>query len=86
MKWNHKFNIKDDWQKAVNREVSVADFSKLLANKISKSPFYNEEDIEIADIVLEFTHMGESNWDDFDVVWDQFYDWADTNRVWIQTF
>ena len=24
--------------------------------------------------------------DEFDWVWDRFYDWADANRVWVDTF
>ncbi len=68
MKWNHDFDIREDWQKANKREISVRDFSKLIADKITNSAFFKNRDIELTDTITEFNCLGENaSWDDFDV-------------------
>ena len=91
MKWNHTFDIKEDWKKASKREISVRDFSKLLAERIAKSSFFNDHDRELIYLITEFERFEyldktDATWEDFDRVWDLFYNWADENRVWIRTF
>lgn len=84
--WKHIFNIKEDFKRAEDNKISVKDFSKLIAEKIVNSTFYSSRDIGLCDIVEEFNNLGEATWDDFDCIWDQFYDWADINEVWIEVF
>ncbi len=86
MNWKHNFDIKEEWKNAEDRNISVNQFSKNLGTRIVQSPFYNREDNELMDIVDEFFSLGDATWDDFDVVWDQFYNWADRNSVWVRTF
>lgn len=35
--------------------------------------------------IIEEIHASQ-NPDEFDLVWDRFYDWADRNRVWVDPF
>ncbi len=83
MKWNHIFDIKEDWKKAEVRVISVGDFGRLIAGRISSSSFYRQDLKEIVDKLNDFD---DGDWDDFDVVWDSFYDWCDCNKVWIRIF
>lgn len=87
MNWKHKFNIKEDWEKANKRKITAKQFSEIIVNKIRNSTFYSERDIELNDILMEFEGLGaEDSFDDFDVIWESFYNYADKNSIWVELF
>ncbi len=89
--WKYKLNLKEDWQKAERKEITAKELADIIVDKIINSNFYcdakekyNHQDYELEDIIDELKGMGaDDSFDDFDVIWDQFYDWADENKVWV---
>ncbi len=82
--WKHKFDLKEDWQRAKRKEITAKELADIIINKIVNSTFYSNNDDELQDIINELKGMGaDDSFDDFDVIWDQFYDWADENKVWV---
>lgn len=85
-KWIYTFDIKDDWRKAYNKEISAKKFAEVIVEKIKNAVFYSEKDNGLNDIIRDFQDLREhDDFDDFDTVWDDFYNWADKNRVWVRT-
>lgn len=63
------------------RDAIVRRFRALLqAGDVSQDSF----GLSISELVDELAET--ENPDEFDWVWDEIYDWADTERVWIETF
>lgn len=87
--WRQTLRVADVWERAKNREISVQDLAKVVYDRSARLEAYHEEDeagLEmIRDEFLQLSEDEEADFDDFDVVWDDFYDWADHNRVWLQT-
>lgn len=82
--WKYKLDLKEDWQRADRKEITAKELADIVIDKITSSAFYSEQDDELQYIIEEFQGLGANDsFDDFDVVWDQFYNWADDNRVWI---
>lgn len=83
-KWNYTFDIKDDWKKAENDEISAKQLSNIVVEKIKSSAFYSKNKEDLNDIIWDFEEIREhDSFDDFDTIWSDFYDWADENRVWV---
>ena len=78
-RWKHHLRIKDIWR---DDDLSWETKRDAVVAKIKKLPHYQSDDelIEIVEMLEEATFISE-----FDEVWDQFYDWADWNRVWVET-
>lgn len=55
----------------------------VIAARIKTAAFYDENDFELVDMVdqLEFAETAEA----FNDYWAEFYNWADDNRVWVET-
>ena len=84
--WKYKLNLKEDWQKAERKEITAKELADIIIDKIINSAFSSklDDDFELQDIINELNGMGaDDSFDDFDVIWDQFYDWADENKVWV---
>lgn len=85
-KWEYKFDIKDDWKKAENEEISAKQLSSIIVEKIKSSAFYSKNGEDLNDIIWDLEEIREhDDLDDLDGVWSDFYDWADRNRVWVVT-
>jgi hypothetical protein len=88
--WVATLNIKDIWQQAKNNEITMVELSKEIAKRI-KHKFNMKDNWEGMDDELSFIldKLEEFNSNDknlFDEVFERFYNWADINRIWIETF
>jgi len=90
-KWKHQVNVKASFH---NDDMTFTQRRDAICKTFRKAPFWpkDHEELERADaetwriweLVDELADTeGE---DEFDWVWDEIYDWADRNRVWIATF
>jgi hypothetical protein len=80
--WNHKLQLGDVFH---NEALTIEQKRNEIVHRIKVSNFYDEEnDGELWEIVDELS--GVQDVDEFDAVWDRFYDWADYARVWVETF
>ena len=80
-RWAHKLQLGDVFR---NEGMAFEQQRDAIVGRIKRARFYSEDDHELAEIVAELTDV--ENVDEFDWVWDRFYDWADANRVWVDTF
>lgn len=88
-KWSHELNITDLWAEATARAISCQDFVIQLIVEIRKLQCefgINSNGWQCLDLIIdEFEGFGvEEDFDDFDAVWETFYDFADTFRVWVK--
>ena len=79
--WHHKLQLKDIFRSG---EMSFEEKRDEIVRRIKKASWYDENDFSILDPVegLEFAQ----DFEEFDGWWNEFYDWADANRVWVATF
>lgn len=71
-------------------DIPIRKKVKLVGAILTESPF--EDDVELGDLAYEFTSLAEDTSlsedelaDEFDLLWDQFYDWCDQgHRVWVE--
>lgn len=80
--WRCKLRIADLW---TNDDLSFTEKRDGIVARIRRLPMYDPEggdQEELWWIIDELCDAG--NADEFDSVWDAFYDWADTERVWVE--
>ena len=81
--WKYSINIKNEWQKAKNGQMSIKELVKIIVPKFQKNPL-NDDDLE--DLLWELEQLDDTaQTSDFDEIWESIYDWADEKRVWIKT-
>lgn len=56
----------------------------IIVERIRSAVWWDEDDYDLTTITEELSDT--EGIDEFDEVWGQFYDWADANRVWVDTF
>jgi hypothetical protein len=74
--WRHTLELTDVW----SEEMDLTAKRDVIVERITKLPPYRQ-DIVLQDIVDDL-RLVETE-DDFNDVWDYFYDWADSKRVWV---
>ena len=79
--WLHKLRLADVFH---NDDLTLEQRRDEIVRRIKAAPFYDEEDYDLFYIVDELADTDTAEW--MDQVWDAFYDWADINRVWVETF
>ena len=94
--WKYKINVKEEWKKAQNDEISLQELAGLIATKLETLPCYKDEDLQtIVEDLENFSEDPSGTKDDFDYVWEAVYDWGDTilkdgwpqtRMCWIGTF
>ena len=93
-RWKIAFKIGDVWEEAQELDTDDEDgfdrFKTLIMPKIRK--FYtkmetflddDEEIMRLDDIIFELDDTDDEQ--EWDYAWEDFYDWADDNDVWIET-
>jgi hypothetical protein len=55
----------------------------IIVKRIKALPIYDEDDFAIWEIVENLAETEDV--DQFNGWWNEFYDWADSNRVWVET-
>jgi hypothetical protein len=87
-KWQHTLDVKEVWKK-VGEDQDISDFCKTLIKELNLIPDHLKDD-ELLDLIDYFTSMAEDenvSIVEFDNVWDDLYNWADTDkRLWVGTF
>ena len=93
-KWDVKFKIGDVWSQLdeidPEDEEGFDQFKLLIMPKIrnfqEKMEMYLEEDedeiFRLDDIIMDLDNAEDSA--EWDYAWDDFYDWADDNKVWVE--
>lgn len=92
-KWLYHLKIGDIWEATKDNEISVYRFVELFLKRLKQKSFYKkfieELDLELEDIISDFEFFVEQkneDKDEFDEIWDRFYDWADGIRLWVDIF
>lgn len=82
--WKHKLELSDLFH---NEQFSFEQRRDAIVERIKAQPWYapaeRGDDDELWWIIDELADT--DNADYFDKVWDAFYDWADSVRVWVNT-
>lgn len=81
-KWNHSLPLVDIFH---DETMAFVDKRSAIVERIRESSFYTGEDLdwELDEIVMALDEAEDE--DDFNMVWDEFYDWCDAHRVWVAT-
>lgn len=80
-RWKHKLQLGDIFH---NEDMPFEQRRDEIVRRIKASPWWDEDDYRLhaaVDLISESDSVGE-----FDGYWDEFYDWADDESVWIETF
>lgn len=77
--WKHHIDLHDIWQDETPDFKARRD---AIVTRIKASTAWDEDDERL---VLLVDELGDCDHEDeFDWVWDEFYDWADEKRVWVE--
>lgn len=82
-RWKYKLRVGDVFH---DDEKSLAEKGQVIAARIKAAPFWegNRDELEpLVDELVDAADAEDEHW--FDLVWDAFYDWADAERVWVET-
>jgi hypothetical protein len=88
-KWKKTFDVSDMWRKAKNDEITIQVLSKTVAERLEKLKKSDDYGLEIEDFVDEFKDFSQDeslDKNDFDNIWNRFYNFADRNRIWVKIF
>lgn len=79
--WEYTLRLGDIFH---NEDMSFEQKRDEIVRRIKAAGFWDEDDYDLGEAVELLAEAEDVR--DFDVYWDQFYDWADDNRVWVDTF
>lgn len=87
--WRHTFDVSDLWR---NDDLPVAEKGRIIAGRLRAQPWFKRVDIDtwgsldqIADNLAELPADVDEAAEEFDGWWDEFYDIADHERIWVKT-
>lgn len=78
--WAHTLKLDDIFHSEAHSFTNRRD---IIVKRIRGAGFFDEADSELQELVDELADSRDT--DEFDRVWDYFYDWADDHRVWVVT-
>lgn len=78
-RWKHTLDLSDVFH---DGSRTFEERRTLIVARIRNASFY-DIDGDCADIIDDLSNS--PNHHNFDYFWNQFYDWADDNRVWVKT-
>lgn len=91
-RWNYTIELFDEWQSAKVGKLTPQKLAQVVADKIKQlqSRFVNGTNDQILEALrCDFSTFAstahDGTFDDFDVILERLYDWADIERVWINT-
>lgn len=95
-KWNYQLQVKDLFQpfkESEDGDIPVKDIAAKIAERMQvlykhmekREPSANGMLSELDDFITELKDFP-GDLSDFNQLWDNVYDWADENRVWVATF
>lgn len=78
--WVCKIDVSDVF---CNEDMTYEERRDAIVQRFQNHPQLKLDE-ELMDLVGELAHQEDP--DEFNFVWDEIYDWADTNLTWIGTF
>jgi hypothetical protein len=90
--WRYTLDLTAAW-KAADDNGSTFDLVYAVVNRLNalqKHAFKEDEDLtlfidDFSELLSDAEDQGRDvDKNDFDSIWKHFYDWADTNRVWVK--
>lgn len=83
-RWKHRVALGDVFH---NDDMPLPEKGGVIAQRIKAASFYSDEDYDLVNMIEELEDAARDDDEHyFDLVWSAFYDWADANRVWVETF
>lgn len=76
-RWEHRLILRDIWR---NGDMTFQQRRDEIVRRIRRAP-WGDDDWRLGEIVDELDDSEDA--ETFDGWWESFYDWADSNRVWI---
>ena len=85
MDWKYTLDLTSEFNNA--QDSPPEKFGKLIARKLQTDAYIKQNgDRYSRMIITRLANMeADCSFDDFDEIWDEFYDWADQNKIWIKT-
>lgn len=83
--WKCKINIANEMLAGEARRISPGEFGKRVADRLENAPC---RDKKLKRIEIDFRNLDDyagSSWDEVDQILNDLYDWADDERVWIES-
>lgn len=81
--WKHVLNIKYFWN---SPDLTLEQRRDKIVWLIRRAPFYQLDDAEWGELRDRVNDLAAAEGvEAFDEAWDEIYDWADHNDVWIKT-
>lgn len=88
--WLHKLELSDVFH---DDDKSFEDKRDAIVERITSSSWYQDRMessiiLKEKDVLLGIVEdlIFASDYDEFDDVWNDFYDWCDAKRVWVETW
>ena len=88
--WNHTIDIAFEWEQAEDDVITIKSLIEVIKTRFSALPQHLQNEAaeyltEFSDLVSITPENEDLDREDFDVIWNDLYNWADANRVWIKT-
>lgn len=80
-RWDHTLKLKDIFH---NDELPFEKKRDEIVRRIKSSKFYDKDNYDLWNVVDDLSRA--KNVAEFDQDWDAFYDYADSARIWVETF
>jgi len=87
MSWKLKVDVTEEFSAFGDEEATFKTTRDLIVAKLEALDLseFNEQDVEQLDEIVEALRYS-PDLDEFDDHWEELYDWADDNRLWIEVF
>lgn len=79
--WAHTLRVADVWR---NEDMPFPARRDEIVRRIKASRFWDADDYDLEGIVSDLQNAEDVR--GFDAAWEEFYYWADDQRVWVETF
>lgn len=79
--WQSVLQLKDVFH---DEDRTFIERRDLIVTRIKAQDWYDEDDMDLEWVVEELAAAPTE--EEFDAYWNDFYDWADTHLVWVETF
>lgn len=83
--WTYRLILSDIYHSDAH---SLRDKARIIANRVEQSLFFEQSwTFSLSDVVEGFRDVADNDGtvEDFDAVMDDFYDYADSVRLWVET-